>query len=115
MLKKAGIVVTTVAASLVALSPLAFASGPGTEITGIDKSGHGLIDVSGNNVNVPIQVCNNDVSAAGGLVAVPVQKLAVPISPALGLLGAAQSESNVNTVDARGCGQISGAGDSVES
>lgn len=113
MLKKAGIVVTTVAASLVALSPLALASEHGTEITGIDKSSQGLVDVSGNNVNVPIQVCNNDVSAAGGLVAVPVQKLAAPIAPALGILGSASSESSV--VDARSCGQVSGAGDSVES
>lgn len=47
MLKKAGIVVATAAAGLLAVSPLAFANG--------------LIDVSDIGVQVPVQLCNNSV------------------------------------------------------
>ncbi len=59
MLKKVALVAAASAASVVAVSPLAFASD--SHETGIDKSGKGLINVSGNNANVPVQACNNDV------------------------------------------------------
>ncbi len=59
MLKKVALVAAASAASVVAISPLAFAHE--SHETGIDKSGKGLINVSGNNANVPVQACNNDV------------------------------------------------------
>ena len=47
MLKKAGIVVASATAGLLAVSPLAFA--------------HGLIEIDDNAVQIPIQACNNNV------------------------------------------------------
>ena len=86
MLKKAGIVVATSAAALLAVSPLAFA-GDYDHDNGSDHHHHhhhhhsrgcdqdttarnlggrrhedgGLVNVSGNAVQVPIQACNNNV------------------------------------------------------
>ncbi|WP_233147829.1 hypothetical protein [Pseudonocardia sp. Ae717_Ps2] len=64
MWKKTGIVVAASAASLMALSPVAMAHGThsGDHGDGIDKSAEGLIaGLNGNNVNVPIQACNNNI------------------------------------------------------
>lgn len=75
MLKKAGIVVAAAAAGLLAVSPLAFAGDKGdhghghsdrhSDIENVNSASgddiHGLIHVSGNNVDVPVQVlCNTD-------------------------------------------------------
>ncbi|MCW0214753.1 MAG: hypothetical protein OJJ54_15450 [Pseudonocardia sp.] len=125
MLKKAGIVVAVAAASLLAVSPLAFAGEKGhdkghheSSISGSDfysKDGKGLVNVSGNNVNVPIQACNNDVPVNAGLgaVQVPVKDLTGGLSGALGILGSAKSDSSVVADNSRACGQESGAGDAV--
>ncbi len=74
MLKKAGIVVATVAAGLLAVSPLAFAgnagSSGGKSAGGVTQNNseqsnstselhQGLVNVSDNNINVPIQACGN--------------------------------------------------------
>ena len=73
MLKKAGIVAAASVAALVALSPLAFASGPGHHHDGnvnIEKSSRSTDDdsasnnsgpLSGNNVSIPLNVCDNQV------------------------------------------------------
>jgi hypothetical protein len=74
VLKKAGIVVATAAAGLLAVSPLAFAGDKDDhdhdhdgkkkvkveDVNHIDDSNNGLINVSDNNVNA--QVCTNDVN-----------------------------------------------------
>ncbi|WP_181783359.1 hypothetical protein [Pseudonocardia pini] len=119
MLKKAGIVVAGVAASLIAVSPLAFAgdkaSYQGSETVGIDKSGKGLVNVSGNNLNVPIQACNNDVPVNAGLGAVQgnVKDLTGALTGAAALFGKADATTAIATDSDRSCGQESGAGDSV--
>ena len=78
MLKKAGIVVATAAAGLLAVSPLAFAGDKGDhdghgkghghhgsskveDVNSIDGSNEGLINVAGNNIAVPVNVCDNQV------------------------------------------------------
>jgi len=119
VLKKAGIVVAGVAASLVALSPLAFAGDKGSyqavEQVGIDKSGKGLINLSGNNANIPIQACNNDVpvNAGVGVIQGNVKDLAGALTGAAALFGKASASTDIATDSDRSCGQESGAGDSV--
>lgn len=48
MLKKAGIVVASVTAGLLAVSPLAFAEG-------------GILNIDDNAIQIPVQVCNNNI------------------------------------------------------
>nr|WP_211177245.1 hypothetical protein [Pseudonocardia acidicola] len=119
-MKKAGIVVAAAAAGLLAVSPLAFAGdkggdwGHGADQVNSSKELHqGLVNVSDNNVNVPIQACNNDVPVAvnGIGAAVAAQKVATPLSSALGILAPASSETNSVIKDQRACGQDSNAGD----
>ena len=121
MLKKAGIVVAGVAASIVAVSPLAFAGESAAyhqsgKTVGIDKSGAGLVNVSGNDVNVPIQACNNDVPVNAGVGAVQgnLKDLTGALTGAAALFGKASSSTAIATDSDRACGQESGAGDSVK-
>ena len=120
MLKKAGIVFAAAAASLVAVSPLAFASeGHGHEDTKIahsdfaSKDGKGLVNVSGNNANVPVQVCNNNVPVNVLGVQVPVEDATAGVTGALGLLGDAKNAGSTATDNSDNCAQKSSAGDSV--
>lgn len=145
MLKKAGLIAAASVASLVAVSPLAYAGGTGGDdahLVGGAKTGHdrghdrghgqdhgqghghdhghhhgnqnshGLGNVgNGNNINVPIQVCNNDVQGQVG--AVPVQDVAEnptfsPLNGALGLLGGADAKQSSDSANTRACGQDSG-------
>jgi hypothetical protein len=110
VLKKVVLVAAASAASVVALSPLAFASE-----TGIDKSSHGLFNASGNNANTPGQACNNDAPVNGGAGAVQgnAKDITGAATGALGFLGAAKAKTDVHTDSSRACGQVSGAGDSV--
>ncbi len=114
MLKKVALVAAASAASVVAVSPLAFAHE--SHETGIDKSGKGLLNVSGNNVNVPIQVCNNDVPVNAGVGAIQgnAKDITGALTGALGLLGNAKADSHVHTDSDRACGIASAAGDSVD-
>ncbi len=133
MLKKAGLLAATSVASLVAVSPLAHAGGTGDVADAVaghgtndgtnqgtnhghggdDQNSHGLVNVAnGNNVNVPLQLCNNDVQGQVGLV--PVQDVAEnptvsPLNGALGLLGGAEAKQNSDTGNIRACGQDSAA------
>jgi hypothetical protein len=81
VLKKAAVAVVITAAGLLAVSPLAFAgndhSGHGNKA--VEKS-EGLVNVADNNINTPIQACNNDVPVNGGAVPVqvPVKDITVP-------------------------------------
>jgi|SRR3954466_3892373 hypothetical protein len=114
MLKKVALVAAASAASVVAISPLAFAHE--SHETGIDKSGKGLINVSGNNANVPIQACNNDVPVNVGLIAgqANLKDITGTATGALGILGKADADSKVKTDNDRVCGLESSAGDSVD-
>ncbi|MFC5950110.1 hypothetical protein ACFQH9_17700 [Pseudonocardia lutea] len=114
MLKKVALVAAASAASVVAVSPLAFASD--SHETGIDKSGKGLINVSGNNANVPIQACNNDVPVNAGLLVgqANLKDITGVATGALGILGKAEANSSVHTDSDRTCGIESAAGDSVD-
>ena len=113
MLKKVALVAATTAASAVAMAPFAMAHEAST--TGIDKSGKGLINVSGNDVNVPIQACNNDVpvNAGVGVIQGNVKDLAGALTGAAALFGKASASTDIATDSDRSCGQESGAGDSV--
>ena len=124
MLKKAGIVVAAAAASLLAVSPLAFAGEKGhddkghheSSISGSDfasKDGKGIVNVSGNNANVPVQVCNNNVPVNVLGVQVPVEDATAGVTGALGLLGDAKNAGSTATDNSDNCAQKSGAGDTV--
>lgn len=106
MLKKAGLLVAASAASIVALSPLAFATdepAPG------NQNSSGVVNgLNGNNLNAPIEACNNDIQGQVGLV--PVQDVGenptVPLNGAAGLLGGeAKAHQDANTANTRACGQ----------
>ncbi|MDN5930758.1 MAG: hypothetical protein L0I24_06810 [Pseudonocardia sp.] len=127
MLKKAGIVVAAAAAGLLAVSPLAFAGDKGYD----DHDGHttvsdnntnsvsgdenvGLINVTGNNVNAPIQGLNcNDVQV--GLIQGQIDDVTAQLTGALALFGDAHANSEQNVDNS--CNSVqgdSGAGDLVE-
>ncbi|SHK93461.1 hypothetical protein SAMN05443637_114194 [Pseudonocardia thermophila] len=113
MLKKAGIVVASAAAVLVAVTPFAFASD--TNNNGSDSSG--LINVADLNGAAAGQLCNNDVAVQGGLLQgqVPVKEVTGAIDGALGVLGAAQAGSDVDSNSSRVCGDNTAtAGDVAE-
>jgi hypothetical protein len=59
VLKKAGIVVATATAGLLAVSPMAFAHSHHRDNDGNRQ--HGLINLQNTNVSVPVQLCNNSV------------------------------------------------------
>jgi hypothetical protein len=127
VLKKAGIVVAGAAATLLAVSPLAFAGDKGDDNGGghhhhssssntnnNGDSSHGFLNVSDNNVVVPLQACNNDVPIQGGLgqVQVPVKEVTGALSGALALFGTANSDVVQTTDNSRSCGDNTGdAGD----
>ena len=107
MLKKAGLITAASVAALVAASPLAFATDGG------NQNSDGLVNgLNGNNLNAPIQACNNDVQGQVGLV--PVQDVAEnptagPLNGALGLLGGeAKARQDSDVANTRACGQESG-------
>ncbi len=107
MLKKAGLIVAASAASIVAISPLAFATDEPTPPGNQNSSGvvNGL---NGNNLNAPIQACNNDIQGQVGLV--PVQDVAEnptlpPLNGAAGLLGEAKAHQDSQSANTRACGQ----------
>jgi len=120
VLKKAGIVVAAAAAGLLALSPLAFAGDKGDDYDhhGYDHHGsssveveensneaneetNGLVNVSGNNVNVPIQACNNNI---------PIANL-VPVSDVTGIISLLQLGGSNSVETDESCTQNASAGD----
>lgn len=129
MLKKAGIVVAAAAAALLAVSPLAFAGDKGH-----DNDGHttvsdnntnsvsgdenvGLVNVTGNNANVPVQALNCNDVPIGGIVGgqVPIDNVTAAITGALALFGDAEANSEQTTDNSCNSTQgDSGAGDLVE-
>jgi hypothetical protein len=134
VLKKAGIVVATAAAGLLAVSPLAFAGdkddhhkghhhGSKTkveDVNSIDGSNEGLINVAGNNIAVPVNVCDNQVPVNVLGVQVPLNDTSVlaDLTGALGLgiLGGADVDADDdgdNNID-DSCTAAAKSGDSAE-
>jgi hypothetical protein len=117
VLKKAAVAVVITAAGLLAVSPLAFAgndhSGHGNKA--VEKS-EGLVNVADNNVNTPIQACNNDVPINGGAapVQVPVKDITGAATGALGILGSARATTDQTVDNSRSCGDNTASGDSVK-
>ena len=136
MLKKAGIVVATAAAGLLAVSPLAFAGDKGDhdghghghghhhgskveDVNSINGSNEGLINVAGNNIAVPVNVCDNQVPVNVLGVQVPLNDTSVLAdltgALGLGLLGNADTDADSdgdNTID-DSCTAAAESGDSA--
>ena len=123
MLKKAGIIVATAAVGLLAVSPLAFAGddhGKTTveDVNSIDGSNRGdLINLAGNNLAVPVNVCDNQVPVNVLGVQVPLNgtHIIAELTGALGLLSSdtdADSDGD-NTID-DSCKATAKSGDSAE-
>ncbi|WP_226358207.1 hypothetical protein [Pseudonocardia sp. ICBG601] len=118
MWKKTGIVVAASAASLMALSPVAMAHGSGDHGDhGIDKSSKGLISgLNGNNINVPIQACNNNIPINALGIQVPIEDAAAAngLTGALGILGSGTATSGHSVTDQSDtCAQTGAAGDTA--
>ena len=122
MLKKAGIIVATAAAGLLAVSPLAFAGDDHgrTHVDGVssvDQSNDGgLLNLGGNNIAVPVNVCDNQVPINVLGVQVPLNNTHVlaELTGAIGLLNSdtdADNDSD-NTVD-DSCTAAAKSGDSA--
>jgi hypothetical protein len=127
VLKKAGIIVATAAAGLLAVSPLAFAGdhdGHGKtkveDVNNIDGSNKGLINAAGNNLSVPVNACDNQVPVNVLGVQVPLNGTHVlaDLTGALGLGVAGDSDTDAesegdNTLD-DSCNAAAKSGDSAE-
>ncbi|MHA6621499.1 hypothetical protein [Pseudonocardia sp. DLS-67] len=124
MLKKAGIVVATAAAGLLAVSPLAFAGddhgkdhGKNIEdVNHIDGSSEGLLNVAGNNLSVPANVCDNQVPVNVLGVQVPLNSTDVVarVTAALGLNSDTEADSDGDTSLDDSCNAAAETGDSAE-
>jgi hypothetical protein len=114
VLKKIALVAATSAAAAVAAAPFAMAHEASSTV-GIDKSGKGLINVSGNDTNVPVQACNNEVPVNGGVLPIQgnVKEITGAATGALGILGRSSAKTAVSTDSSDSCGIVSGAGDKV--
>jgi len=113
--KKAGLVVAASAAGLLALSPLAFAGNDGNVI---DKGAEGVVaGLNGNNVQVPVEACNNNVPVNVLGVQVPVEGAAAAngLTGAAGIAGEGKALSGDSATDqSDACAQEAGAGDSID-
>jgi hypothetical protein len=98
VLKKAGIIVATAAAGLLAVSPLAFAGGEIDGVSSVDQSNAGLINVAGNNIAVPVNVCDNQVPINVLGVQVPLNNTSILLdltgAAGLGLLGSSDTDAD---------------------
>jgi hypothetical protein len=117
VLKKTAVAAAIIVAGLMAVSPLAFATGSHPSHvtnTATDESA-GLVNVADNNVNTPIQACNNDVPVNGGAAAtqVPIKDITGAATGALGLFGTAAAKTDQAVDNSRECGDNTASGDSV--
>jgi hypothetical protein len=122
VLKKAGIIVATAAAGLLAVSPLAFAGDDHgrthvDDVSSVDQSNHGgLLNLGGNNIAVPVNVCDNQVPINVLGVQVPLNDTHViaELTGALGLLNSDTDADNDgdNTLD-DSCSAAAKSGDSA--
>ena len=120
MLKKAGIIAATATAGLLAVSPLAFAGEAGHGHGGHHHGGadqvnsnkeihQGLVNVSDNNINVPVTACGNDLPI--NVLGVQVSDVTADLTGALGILGGADAKSKADQSQDRSCGVAAAAGD----
>ncbi|GAY13130.1 hypothetical protein [Pseudonocardia sp. N23] len=122
MLKKAGIIAATATAGLLAVSPLAFAGEAGhghgghghghdSDQVNSNKEIHqGLVNVSDNNINVPVTACGNNLPI--NVLGVQVSDVTANLTGALGLLGGADASSAADQSQDRSCDVAAAAGDS---
>lgn len=112
--KKAGILAATSVAGLLALSPIAFAGNDGDAI---DKSAEGVVaGANGNNAEVPVQACNNNVPVNVLGVQVPVEDAAAGngLTGGAGIAGEGKAKSGDSVSDqSDNCGQEAGTGDAI--
>jgi hypothetical protein len=127
VLKKAGIVAAAATAAILAVSPLAFAGDKDHDghhkghhhAKNVNEAGNseGFVNVSGNNVNVPIQACDNQVPVNVLGIQVPLNDLEgiLDVTGALGILGDENKavRKGDNTLD-DSCSQEGSAGDTVK-
>jgi hypothetical protein len=117
VLKKTAVAAAIIVAGLMAMSPLAFATGshPNHVTNTATDESSGLVNVADNNVNTPIQACNNDVPVNGGAAAaqVPVKDITGAATGALGLFGTAAARTDQAVDNSRKCGDNTASGDSV--
>jgi hypothetical protein len=123
VLKKAGIIVATAAAGLLAVSPLAFAGDDHgktkvEDVNHVDGSNSGgLLNLAGNNASVPVNACDNHVPVNVLGVQVPLNgtKVLGDLTGAAGLLSGDTDADNGgdNTVD-DSCKAAAETGDSAE-
>jgi hypothetical protein len=109
VLKKAGIIVATAAAGLLAVSPLAFAGDDDghhgktkiEDVNSIDGSNKGLVNVAGNNLSVPVNVCDNQVPVNVLGVQVPLNgtHIIADLTGALGLGAAGSADADADSDD----------------
>jgi hypothetical protein len=104
VLKKAGIIVATAAAGLLAVSPLAFAGDDHgktkiEDVNSIDGSNEGLINVAGNNLSMPVNVCDNQVPVNVLGVQVPLNgtHILADLTGALGLGAAGSADTEADS------------------
>jgi hypothetical protein len=124
VLKKAGIVVAAAAAGLLAVSPLAFAGDKGDDwghhhggdhaVNSVsdDSETVGLVNVTDNEVNVPVQACNNDVSVA--VIGGAANDVTGALSGAASLFGDAEAESEATDNEVRECDQENTSGGVID-
>ncbi|AEA23203.1 hypothetical protein ACFQ34_11315 [Pseudonocardia benzenivorans] len=117
MLKKAGIVAATATAGLLAVSPLAFAGDAGwgghhhggaDQVNSNKEIHQGLVNVSDNNINVPVTACGNDIPV--NVLGVQVSDVTADLTGALGLLGPAGAKSVADQSQDRSCAVAAAAG-----
>ena len=122
MLKKAGIIVATAAAGLLAVSPLAFAGDDHgknniEDVNSINGSNEGgLLNVAGNNLSAPVNACDNHIPVNVLGVQVPLNdtKVLASLTGAAGLNSDTDAESDGdNTID-DSCKAAAKTGDSAE-
>lgn len=118
MLKKAGIVAAVAAAGLLSLSPLAFAGtrefdDNGTKQVNEGDENYALVNATGNNVVVPVNVCNNHVpvNAAGTQVPFTDNDPTAAIQGALGLWSDIEQDEDLAVKNGNECHADGDAGD----
>jgi hypothetical protein len=110
VLKKAGIIAATATAGLLAVSPLAFATEGhhGDQVNSNKELHQGLVNVSDNNVNVPVTACGNNVPV--NVLGVQVSDLTADLTGALGLAAPTEAKSAADQSQDRSCDVAAAAG-----
>lgn len=115
MLKKAAVVVGMAAATLLAVSPLALAGSGASNSADEVHETNALVNVSDNEVNTPVQACNNDfpINGGAGTVQGNAKDLTGAAAGALALFAPAEAENDVETDTSRLCKGENSSGGSV--